>query len=93
MSVIHLGLYAVIERFPDCESEFRKLYLEDDLFPSLCDSYKQCADAIRYWAEAKDDDVAPERQREYQTLLEELETEILHLCSDGCRTKIMQRGV
>ena len=88
MSVIHLGLFSVIERFPDCENEFRKLYQEDDLFQSICESYKQCSDALRYWAEARNDDVAPERHREYQTLLKELEMEIQLFCSDGCKASL-----
>ncbi len=76
MPVIHPGLFLVIERFPDRKKTLHNLYACNEAFQSLCENYRQCTEAIRYWAQAGDEK-APERHREYSALLHELELEIL----------------
>jgi hypothetical protein len=65
----------VIGRFPNHRNTIRRLYAEDGCFRSLCDCYRQCSEALRYWAQS-DQEIAPERHHEYAGLLRELEWEI-----------------
>ncbi len=74
-TIIRPGLFLVIERFPDRRDLFKRLYAEQEGFRSLCENYRQCIDALCYWAHA-DTKVAPERHREYHSILHELEKEI-----------------
>lgn len=82
MTVIYPSLFQVFKRFPDSRNVLHHLYVSDESFPSLCDNYRQCSEAVRYWADSKDE-IAPERHREYQELLNALEMEITQYCSEG----------
>ena len=81
MSVIYPGLFLVIERFPDRKKVLSHLYACNAGFQTLCENYRQCTTAIRYWAQSEEEK-APERRREYGELLHELEMEILQYCSE-----------
>lgn len=83
MTVIQLSLFLVLERFPDCRDAFRQLYVKDDGFQSLCENYRQCLAALRYWSGSRDADAA-ERQREYLTIQHELERELGDYCRHHC---------
>lgn len=79
MSVIHPSIFIVLEGFPEHRDVIRRLYSSNKPFQSLCDNYLQCKNALRYWTTSKDE-CAPERQREYMTLADEMEIEILLYC-------------
>lgn len=81
MSVIHPGLFLLIERFPDRRRTFSRLYADHEDFQSLCENYQQCSTALRYWTDSKDEN-APARHQEYGEILQELEMEIMDFCSD-----------
>lgn len=85
-SVIQPGLFMVIERFPENRAAFKRLYAGDEGFQSLCESYQQCSEAIRYWSKSKQV-IAPDRNREYKKLLHELEMEILDYRPDDRPTE------
>lgn len=86
-AIIRPGLFLVIERFPDRRDVFKRLYAEQEGFRSLCDNYRQCLDALHYWAHA-DQTTAPNRHREYRSLLHELERELRQYCRDDHFTKL-----
>jgi hypothetical protein len=76
MTVIQPGLFSLFERFPDRKETIKALFEKNESFQTLCDDYRQCAEALRYWNRSSDED-APARMREYKALLRELEEEIL----------------
>ena len=76
MSIIESGLFFVFERFPDRKATVKALYRESEDFQSLCEDYRQCALALRYWSRSPED-YAPSRRQEYTILLRELEEEIV----------------
>lgn len=76
MSIIESGLFFVFERFPDRKATVKALYRESEDFQSLCEDYRQCAAALRYWQQSSED-YAPARRLEYTALLQELEEEIV----------------
>ncbi len=82
MSVIHPGLFLVIERFPDHREILYRLYAADEAFQTLCDNYQECFQAVEYWNHSKAAS-APDRQQEYGALLNELETEIMQCCLES----------
>ena len=75
MSIIESGLFLVFERFPDHKEAVKALYRECGDFQSLCEDYRQCDAALRYWRQSSED-YAPARKIEYSVLLQELEEEI-----------------
>ena len=75
MSIIESGLFFVFERFPDSKEAVKALYRESEDFQSLCEDYRQCALALRYWSRSSEED-APARREEYTLLLQELEEEL-----------------
>lgn len=81
MSIIHPGLFLVFKRFPDRREMLQRLYSASESFQSLCESYQQCSQAVNYWGKS-DDRNAPDRHREYCTLLDELEQDILQFSSE-----------
>ena len=75
MSIIESGLFFVFERFPDRKATVKALYRESEDFQSLCEDYRQCALALRYWSRSPED-YAPARRQEYTLLMQELEEEV-----------------
>ena len=75
MAVIHSGLFLILKRFPDHKDDLLEMYRSSASFQSVCANYQECLEALRYWAESEDE-IAPERHREYQALLHELEEDI-----------------
>ena len=84
LAVIQPGLFLVLQRFPDRKEELRNLYRTSESFQSICHSYQECSEALAYWTNS-DLETAPDRQREYTELINELEAEItLSLEEKGC---------
>ena len=76
MTVIHSGLFLIMKRFPDRKDALLHMYRKSDSFKSICDSYQECFEALRYWAESEHE-TAVDRHREYESLLHDLEQDIL----------------
>jgi hypothetical protein len=81
MTVIHPGLFLLLQRFPDHKDALRQMYHASESFQSICYHYQKCSDAVRYWAKSKLPE-APDRYREYMILLQELELEILNTLAE-----------
>jgi len=75
MSIIEPSLFLIFERFPDSKEAVKAFYRESEDFQSLCEDYRQCALALRYWSRSSGED-APARTEEYTLLLQELEEEL-----------------
>jgi hypothetical protein len=78
MPIIEPGLFLVIKRFPDHKEAVKALYRESEDFQSLCEDYRQCAVALRYWSRSSEEH-APARRDEYTLLLQELEEELTRI--------------
>jgi len=76
MTVIQTGLFSVMERFPDRKDAVKRLFRESEAFQTVCEDYRKCAEALRYWNESASEE-APARREEYAALLKDLEAEIL----------------
>ncbi len=77
MPVIHPSLFIVMKHFPDRKDAVRQMYRTNKPFQGICRNYSKCSEALRYWTESEDEH-APEREKEYATLLHELELEIIN---------------
>jgi len=77
MKVAELNPYTVMEIFPSHREAIKKLFKSDPNFQSLCVDYHQCARALEFWSKS-DLCEAPKRREEYQTLLLQLESEVLN---------------
>jgi hypothetical protein len=75
MPVIQPSLFVVMKSFPDRKDAVRQMYRTSKSFQDICWNYSKCSEALRYWAESEDEN-APEREKEYSALLQELELEI-----------------
>ena len=76
MTVIHSGLFLLMKRFPDCKDALLQNYRTSESFQSICANYQECLEARNYWAKSEREGAA-DRIREYQSLLHELEEDIL----------------
>jgi hypothetical protein len=75
MSVLHPGLFSIMQRFPSEKAGLRRLYTSSQSFQTLCDDYQKCTEALAYWRQSGQDQ-ALERSREYEELRQGLEEEI-----------------
>ncbi|BBO74831.1 hypothetical protein DSCW_22480 [Desulfosarcina widdelii] len=75
MSVIHPGLFLILERFPSEKDNLRRMYTRSQSFQTLCDDYQKCTEALAYWRQSGQDQ-ALERSSEYEELKQGLEEEI-----------------
>lgn len=76
MAVIPSSVFSVIKKFPDHKVVIQRLFQSNDEFLTLCDDYRMCKEALAYWNNS-DSEQAASRINEYQTLMLELENEIL----------------
>jgi hypothetical protein len=83
MAVIQLGLFLLMQRFPDKKDVLRHRYLNSKSFQSICKDYQRCSDALAYWAKSELEN-APDLHREYCELLQELESDILKDLTNRC---------
>jgi hypothetical protein len=67
---------SILERFPEKIQTLTLLMGEDPEFLSVCEDYEVCIEALRYWARS-DELEAATRINEYNTLVRELEEEII----------------
>ena len=82
MPVIHPSLFFIMKRFPDRKDAIRQNYRTCETFQNICQNYQKCAEALHYWTNSEDKN-APEREKEYSTLLQELEQEIIKSLEDS----------
>jgi hypothetical protein len=82
MRVISNSVFSVLDQFPDHKRAIMRFFKEHEDFQDLCEDYRQCVDALRYWNRSDDKD-APARRMEYRTLLLELAAEILQYLNES----------
>jgi len=78
MSIIHPGLFLVMQRFPHKKDMLRHMYMTSQTFQTFCDDYRKCTDALEYWTRSSHE-AAEKRSREYRELRENLESEIMEI--------------
>ena len=78
MAIIHSCIFNLFERFPEQREAIRSLFEYNRNFKSLCEDHHKCLEAIRYWKQSTSDE-APLRSQEYETLLRELEEDIMEI--------------
>ena len=83
--VIQPCIFAIIQLLPDRKKSIKRLYKESELFRDLCQDYQKCAEALEHW-NASNLAEAPERRKEYTTLLRELEADIVREIDDFNKT-------
>ena len=76
MPIGYTGLPLVLSKFPDHKDKIKRLFRENESFQSLCEDYRQCSEALKYWNQSAAEE-APARGEEYGTLLRDLAEEIL----------------
>jgi hypothetical protein len=76
MAVSLPGLFIVLSRFPERKDCVKRLFEEDDNFRSVCEDYRNCAEAVQYWNQSESEE-ASVRREEYAAILRDLEGEIL----------------
>ena len=86
MPIAYTGLSIVLSRFPDHEETIKRLFKRNETFQTLCDDYRKCLEALKYWNQAGSEE-APARMEEYQTLLRDLAEEILQSLNESERVK------
>ena len=69
------ALAPVLEKFPEAVAKIRQLFQESPSFKSLCEDYRDCLAAWRYWRQAASED-APALCLSYAELLGDLEEEV-----------------
>jgi len=82
MSIIHTGLFSIMERFPDYKETIKKLYKESHAFQTLCADYRTCIDAHQHWRHSESEEGILRRE-EYAALLKDLEAEILESLNEA----------
>ena len=68
----------ILERFPEKIHTLTLLMAEDPEFLAVCEDYDACIEALRYWAQSNEPEAAT-RINEYNTLVRELEEEIVQV--------------
>jgi len=76
MPIAYTGLPIVLAKFPEHQEKIKRLFKRNETFQCLCDDYRQCFEALKYW-DRSDSEKAPARREEYKTLLRDLAEEIL----------------
>ena len=75
MSVIHPGLFLMMQRYPSLKDALRRMYLRNPSFQTLCEDYEKCTQALEHWSRS-DHASASKRFRDYEELLQGLEREV-----------------
>jgi hypothetical protein len=76
MTVVPPGLFIVMKQFPDHKEAVKRLFAESENFQSVCEDYRICSEALRYWNQSASEE-ATARREEYAGILQDLEGEIL----------------
>ena len=82
MPVVQTSLSIVLAKFPDHKDKIKRLFKEKKTFQALCEDYRQCSEALKYWNRSASDD-GHARREEYSALLGELEAETLRFLSES----------
>jgi hypothetical protein len=69
------ALSSVLEKFPEAAARIRELFLQSPSFQSLCEDYRDCLAAWRYWRQAASGE-APALSQSYAELTQALEQEV-----------------
>lgn len=75
MTLLKSSVFHVLEKFPDRAGEIKRLYKKSQDFQTVCDDYRQCAEALHHWNHSHEKE-APLRRQEYAQLFQELMDEI-----------------
>ncbi|WP_134680439.1 hypothetical protein [Paracoccus ravus] len=65
----------VVERFPQCADEVRRLYLRDADFRAICEDLALCLDSLHHFEARPDAPLRPEVD-DFRNLVTELEAEL-----------------
>jgi len=84
MKITEISPYTVMERFPGQGETIKYLFRNNPSFQTLCTDYRRCANALKFWNKSPLCE-APQRRQEYETLLAELESEILQYLEKGTK--------
>jgi hypothetical protein len=76
MPVLLPSLSSVLADFPGHRKTIKHLFRENETFQTICEDYRQCALALKYWNQSGSID-APARREEYRSLLEDLTEELM----------------
>ena len=68
----------ILNRFPEKIHALTLLMAEDPEFLAVCEDYDACIEALRYWVQSSEPEAAT-RINEYNTLVRELEEEIVQV--------------
>ena len=82
MSIVHTSLSVVLAKFPDHAEKIRRLFRQNSTFQAECEDYRQCFRALEHWSQSETHS-APSRREEYETLLKDLEEEILQTLKES----------
>lgn len=72
----------ILKRFPDKRAALWCLFGESSSFQSLCDDYRDCLAALKYWEQSISEE-GPALARVYAELLGELEQEVRQYLEQG----------
>ena len=75
MTIIKSSVFHILEKFPDRAGDIKRLYKKNQEFQTICEDYRQCAEALHHWNQSNQKEAATRRQ-EYEQLLQELGDEI-----------------
>ena len=75
MTVIKSSVFHVLEKFPERAGDIKRLYRKNQEFQTVCDDYRQCAEALHHWNRSHEK-AASIRRQEYAQLFQELMDEI-----------------
>lgn len=75
MTDIKSSVFHVLENFPDCGEDIKRLFKENREVQTVCEDYRLCTEALQYWNQSLKKE-APVRRQEYGQLLQELADEI-----------------
>ena len=75
MTIIKSSVFHILEKFPDRAGDIKRLYKKNQEFQTICEDYRQCAEALHHWNQSNQKEAATRRQ-EYEQLLQELVDEI-----------------
>ncbi len=76
MPIVYTSLPIVLSEFPDHNQTIKRLFRENETFQTLCEDYRKCSQALKYWNQSASEK-APDRRKEYRMLLQDLAQEIL----------------
>jgi hypothetical protein len=82
VTVIKSSVFHVLEKFPERAGDIKRLYRKNQEFQTVCDDYRQCAEALHHWNRSHEK-AAPIRRLEYAQLFQELVDEICLYLNDS----------